>query len=292
MWDKNSMAVTALITAAILILCGCGNDKALQGKDLPLIDSYAVTVSNEGEENTQRVKVRVLFDKEIHVRKDAKRDLKILISGKEPDTKTMDYEAVRDVNDTRVLNVEIFALPTAASPGKGSYFALYDGDLSIASASKKGMSKITDKSGRYAVKWKDIACIIPSGLTIDTLYTQKGNEKEGIKARLEARVSAPASVRVITWVQLLRNNTPVMEEGFSGPGYKYKNHGSVPIHAHQFLLYSQKDYSHQIVETLKKFFGASGDYIFSQDGEKFTVEAARAAEGEELEIKVYSGRGP
>ncbi len=283
--------ITAVLLAALMLLfCSCGKG-GLPAADSPAPMSYTVSASSKGTENTQKVLIKVLFDKAIAVGKNAEKDFRILISEKPMDKKTMDFKVLQDPDDGKTLDIEIFALSKVTSPDKGGFFALYDGDMSITAANKNGISGITDRDRKTSVKWKDIKCVVPSGLTIKTCSAVTGNAASGTRAKVVAEVTNVASVRVVTWIQLLRNNSPAMEAGYSSAGYKYQNEGSVPIHAHQFLLYSQKDYAGQIVSSLKKFFGKAGEYTFSQDGNKFAVEAVRPVDGEKLEVKVYASDG-
>ncbi len=283
------------LLAALCCLLGAGCQKqAVIGADSPTPLRYAVAVSDQGTESSQKVEISVLFDRPILVSDQAAGDFKLLLNGRPLDGKTMAYRVLGSRKDPRTLLIDIVALPTAAVPGEGQFFALYSGDLSIESVNPRGIAGVTDNAGKASAKWQKINCVIPSGLVLKTVWQQKGDLKKHLKAKTIVEIQDIPKIRVISWIQFLKNGSPVRAtgsetdaDGYANEGSFPSNEGFFPLHDHQFLMMTGEDYAGALASQLQNFFGGTGQYTFSHTGAQVTIEANEINDGELLQLKLY-----
>lgn len=276
-----------LLAVPFCLLGGGCQKQAVIDADSPVPLHYAVAVSNQGTESSQKVEISVFFDKPVLVSDKAASDFKLLLNGKSLDGKIMDYHVMGSKKDPRALLIDIVALPTVASPGEGRFFALYNGDLSIEPVNPQGLAGVTDKTGKASAKWQKVNCVIPSGLVLKAVLQQKGDLSDHVKAKTIVEIQDIPKIRVVSWIQLLNNGSPVMAKGYKTDSYTYTNDGSFPLHDHQFLMMAKEDYAGDLVSQLQSFFGGTGKYTFSHKGAQVTIEANEMRDGELLQLKPY-----
>ena len=267
---------------------GCGSEKPLP--DAPYALDYTLTPSNEGKDNTQKITLRLRYSKPVTVLSSAADAFDVQIAGSTLDKETMGFHAASDPQDPTLVVMEIYALPSASTPSEGSkYFAVREAGL-ILTLKKSKPIPIRDEKN-LPVRWTDISCIIPSGLTLTPVSSTTGNALTGTRARYVTKVTDTSKIRANIWLQLRRNGEPVIEENFQTQNYRYANRGSFPLHAHQFLMLEAKDYAKLAAEELQSLFGKNKPYLeqfnFSFDGDQIIIEATKAIDDDTLELVVY-----
>lgn len=275
-----------------LLMGGC-RKQAVFNSGSPVPIHYSMAVSNHGTESSQKVEVSVFFNKSILVSNQAADDFKLLLDGQPIDSKTMDYHVLGSSKDHRALLIAIEARPTVSSPGKGKFFALYNGKLSIESVNPKGIAGVTDQAGRVSAKWQKINCLIPSGLALKTALQQKGDLRDQLKAKTIVEIRDIPKIRVISWIQLLKNGSPVMPKGSETDAYANidqrsfpASEGFFPLHDHQFMIMTKEDYAGELAGQLQHFFGGTGQYTFSHQDGQVIIQANQVKDGELLQLNL------
>ena len=261
----------------VICLSACGGALPVTD-DSPEIVSVDISSGSNGSENSQYVKVSVWFDKAVKADRRIVNELRLTVNGKTPDKKVAVIAAEAMPDDETGLIITLKAAETARSPDKGTYFALYEGNLEI-SAPTGGLRYLTSADGKKSVRWETVSGVIPSGMTLTEIDSGDG--------RLTVHVDTVPVVRVVTWVQFCANGSPVMEPGFTKESYVYANDGSIPVHVHYFLRATPESCAEAVIQQLEYFFGETGDYIFSQDGDLIIVERTQPAGNELLSLRVW-----
>jgi hypothetical protein len=259
------IAVLAMASGALL-LAGCGG--ASLSVASPQALSHTISSTNDGTEQSERVELQVKFDRAVSVGVDALDDLVVTVDG----AKLSKKMAVCSVAQT---DVETLVLTIAAAPGvTGStgdnYFALKNGELSVAAADRSGaLRRVTSADGGTAAKWTAIKCRIPSGLEISVMSSAAGTAAAGRAATAAFQVAKTPAVRVVSWLQ--------MESGGK----------QVFVHNHEFLKYDVQSYAQHLAESLNALF--SGEFTFTANGDAVTVTAAKVIDGQVIAPAVCVG---
>lgn len=287
---KTAAAVLActvgLLGLALILLLLIPRTKPVTA-DSPGITSYKVTSGSEDTESSQYVKVSVIFDKPIKIIKSAKKDFIITVDGKALDAKVADYSVEAMSDNSQGLIITIHATPNAQSPDKGTYFALYEGGLQIRTASE-GLHGVLSADGKLSVRWNTINCTIPSGMVMTTVSAQEGNAADAIPASLTVRVDETPKIRVVTWLQLCVNGQPALDKNAVHENYTYCNDGSIPLHVHQFIQSTPSNCAQSIAEQLNSFFGNTGDFTVTQNGETITIKSTHITDREQLSFNIFT----
>ena len=270
----------------LCVLFACQNNPQITDNS-PAIISFDATSGSENTENSQFVKVSIQFDKPISVGKNAKSAIRIAVNGNPPDKSTMDYSVAKTSGDETGIEITLHALPSAQSPNKGKYFALYNGAIQI-DMPKALPNSITSADGKSLVRWDTINLIAPSGLSISVETNTEGNESQGKPASLTFRVDKTPNIRVVSWLQLRLNGEPVMREDFQLEEYSYQHDGSIPVHFHYFMQTTPESCAKTIAERLNHYFADTYSLVCTQNGDKVTITRLHATDSELLSIAVMN----
>ncbi len=239
-----------------LVFAGCGKLKTDDLKS-PNIKNVSVSSYNENAESKQYVQVNLTFDQEIKVSGKQSESLRITIAGE----RMKDYElTLGEDAKTAVLTIPVTAITK--------------GVLEIEKSEKAdNIYDICDVSGKYAVQDFTIKGIIPSGITLSTISSDKGS--------VVKNVDSSWNIRSIGWVGLFKDGElqPIAETNQSEilDGY-------IAVHGHEFLIENEKDVAGKIAETLQRVYPEG--YKFQSEGTTVTAQCTDGSGGN-LEIKMY-----
>ena len=191
-------AATAVVSALVCALALCvGCTQVKVDEDSPRIADVCMVASGQTEAS-QSVEIRLAFDQPVSVAANVADSFSVQLNGAALDASTVKLE-VRSSADA-VTFVLRPAEGAALGPGAGSYFALYQGQLTVAAAREDGaLPSILGASGSCAVLEEPIRATLPSGLAIQTVSVRAGSEADNLPAQTVFQVTSPALVRAITW---------------------------------------------------------------------------------------------
>lgn len=252
-----------------LLLCfggGCGG-AAPDAEQSPRLADFTVTSYNEGSEDSQYVAVHLQFDRPVTVRDSSPGSFRITIAGNR--VKSADCRLAQSIDDAR--NITLTLKTTAITNGK----------LMIAPAEEgAGYREITSPDGRYLVQPFTRECLIPSGVTLETVSSIPG---DGVKpASVVKQVAGTWNIRSITWVRLLENGE-VVPSGL--PDSPEILDGAVAVHGDEFLTSDEELIAMDIASTLTDYFGE--DYTFRSQGSQVIVEKKEPAPDTTIDLQVY-----
>lgn len=252
------MAVTAVISAAMLASCG---SVKTDDEYSPQLEDVTVGSYSEGSEDSQYVTADLVFDREIAVTDEKCSDLRITISDERVKDDECELKAGDDKNTARI---------------RISVDAVTKGILKIEPVEKgKGISSIRSADEKYAVQDFTLEALIPSGVSLSTVSSEPG--------KVVKSVDSVWNIRSIAWVGITENGEliPVSE---TRPLEMLD--GYAAVHGHDFLVENDRDIAAGIVETLQNNYGA--EYSISCFKNIITVE--KQGSDEELDIDIYTYR--
>lgn len=250
------------VFAALLLFSGCSHVDVKQ--DSPRVAGFSVESSSNGTEQSQRVKLTVVFDRPIVVEQGAGGDFAVKVDGATLDPKTVLCGVSQGGNNSLVITLS--PASRALGPKTGTYFALHYGGLTVEAADVTGgLKHVRSSTGASAVLRK-ITCRIPSGLKIAVVSSTPGGNAGGQPATATFRVLKVPQVRVVSWVVLSSGGREVY------------------VHNHEFLTYSVESYAQYLAGSLQQTYG--GEYVFTAKGDQVTVKAAKVTDGQALEPTV------
>jgi len=259
------IAVLAMASGALL-LAGCGG--ASLSAASPQALSHAVSSASDGTEQSQRVELRVKFDRAVSVGAGALDDLVVMVDGAKLSKKMAGCTVAQA--DAKTLVLTVAAAPGVTGSTGDNYFALKNGELSVAAADGSGaLPHVTSADGGAAANWAAIKCRIPSGLEISVMSAAAGSAAAGRAATATFQVVKTPAVRVVSWLQ--------MESGGK----------QVFVHNHEFLKYDAQSYAQHLAESLNASF--SGEFTFTANGDAVTVTAAKVIDGQVIAPAVCVG---
>ncbi len=235
------------------LLSACGR-KPVSQEHSPQLVSGEILSYNEGSEDSQFVKVNLVFDRDISVAEDMD-SLRVTISGERMEGQIQ----MADEPNTASLVIPVKAITS--------------GVLKIQKSEKADtIDSIRDSSGSYAAGDFQLEGLIPTGVTLSTVTSGNG--------KIVKQVDFAWSIRSITWIALSQNKEliPVLEThaGENLDGY-------AAVHGHEFLTDDVKDAAERITETLKNNYGE--EYRFTCED---SVITAQRIDGEgALDIEIY-----
>ena len=260
------IGIIALIILTILIIYSKYKKPIFNLENSPKIKAYDVYGENDGSENGQSVNVILEYDKDIHIKDDLKKDIKIKIADNKVNDKNY---IVKKLKDNKKIQLVIET--TAVTSGKLTIDPLKD---------NKEIKSITSLDKKYASQAPKIDCLIPSGVTLKTL-SQTTDDGENM-ASVEKEVSSTYNIRSIAWIMFLKNGevVPVIEEDSAET-----LDGGFALHGHDFLHETPETIAEGIGELLEKYYGR--DYSISLEKEKIKIQAKSQAVGDQIDLVVY-----
>jgi hypothetical protein len=182
------LAILVFAALALASLSGCG--AAAVGETSPRVANVTLAAADATSESTQRFDVTLEFDQPVKISSDVLSDLAITVNGSAPtDAVAVGYRCA-----AQTLTIT-FAPSEAASQGgsSGTFFALYQGQIDIASAREDGgLPHVTGADGAAAVLDKPVSLVVPSGLAFETVSADETSQT--------IRVTAVPKLRVISWI--------------------------------------------------------------------------------------------
>lgn len=262
---KNFLAL--ILAVALIFTMSPLNVFAAESKNnsAPTVTGMTITPTNKGTEDTQNLLVTLTYDKAIKAAQDAKDELEVGLNGTVYDSSRVNVSV--DTKDSHKLLINI-----------NVNFAIYAGNLTIKSKNSQGITKITSADGNTPVKWTDIACKAPNGLTLKTVSNVVANKSKNINAKVTKKITDLGKLRAMVFVQLLKNGQPVDAQGTDG--------GSVIAHYHMFLTIKATDFVKNITDALTTKFGS--DYTFTCSEDTFTAEAKNSQNGDVLDVRIFA----
>lgn len=249
------------VLALAVLLAGCAPGPVVDGES-PACTGAAVAAGSELSEATQFVEVRLSFDGALEANGDVAGDLDVKLNGEAPDAKTVAVSAAVEGSD-----VVVRLAPTdAAANGGTTYFALYDGQLSIASARDDGaLAHVRAAGGQSAAVLPEAKSFtVPSGVQIERVADEAPQSGE---ATLD--ITSFAKLRCCTWLRF-SDALP-----------------AVRLHNHQFYRDTEKTCAQRLADTLNQTYGQW--YSATCDGASVTVRANGSSIP--LDVEIVEGEG-
>lgn len=245
---------------------GCGG-AVPDAEQSPKLADFTVTSYNGGGEDSQYVAVHLQFDHPVAVQDSSPDSFRITIAGNR--VKSADCRLEQSVDDARSITLTLQT--TAITNGKL---------MIIPTEESAGYPEITSQDGRYLVQPFMMKCLIPSGVTLETVSSIPG---DGVKpASVVKRVVGTWNIRSITWVRLLENGEVVPGGLLDSPEIL---DGAVAVHGHEFLTSNEDIIAMDIAGTLTDYFG--GDYTFRSQGSQVIVEKKELTPDTTIDLQVY-----
>lgn len=268
MKNRNWSKCCFLILLCLLLYFGggCGG-AAPDAVQSPKLADFTVTSYNEGSEDSQYVAVRLQFDRPVTVQYGSPDSFRITIAGNR--VKSAGCRLAQSIDDA--CSITLTLRTTAVTNGKL---------MVVPTKESAGYREITSADGRYPAQPFTLDCLIPSGVTLETVPSMPG---DGVKpARVVKQVTGTWNIRSITWVRLLENGA-VVSSGL--PDSPEILDGAVAVHGHEFLTSDENVIAMDIASTLTDYFG--GDYTFRSQGSRVIAEKKEPAPGTVIDLQVY-----
>ncbi len=192
------VAMAAALVAALsasAAVAGCAAPVADESS--PRVAGVSFSAESSMTEASQRVEIRLTFDREVSVGSSVLDDLTLTLNGSPIDEDTIAVSVRMSAN-----SLTIVLSPAAGAQGiaSGRYFALYESNFELSAMREDGLvPSIQGLSGSWAVIDDPVTGTLPSGLAIEIVETVAGSEADGVLAQTTFRVTSPALVRAITW---------------------------------------------------------------------------------------------
>lgn len=260
----------AVIGCAVAALCvGCGAQVNVTDASPHLSPLSAEAVSDAANpEVSQRIEVKLAGDAPLSASGDAAGDFEVLLNGA-----PVDGEAVKLAVTASADAVTFSLMPGDAAKsgsGAGEYFAVYQGQLSIASARDDGaLPHLADARGNTAVLDAPVTATLPSGLAIEVISASEGSAADNAPAEATFEVTSPARARAITWLSLDGGQTKLLK------------------HNHMFM---QAD-AQACAEDMARIINDAGGYAATAAGAEVRVRALEVEDGQTIEPCIVEGFG-
>jgi hypothetical protein len=272
-------ALLAVAASAVLALAGCGGP-VLSESDSPGLAAYEVRVEKRGDGIFAIL--RLSFDRPVAVSEGFADELRLTVGGE------------------RVKSDEI-SVETPEAAGMELCFpigAVSSGKLELSPAGDGAARRITSPDGRYAAKPLRVSCLIPSGMTVETVSREAGDGGAG--GSVTVRVLTVWDHRGIAWIRLSKDGKPVAPDGVpeeaaaaDGGESVGATHGAeildmaVAVHGHDYQWETNEGGAAAIAEAINRHY--AGRYSAVSEGDTVTVteEAGRGGGPPDLEIYLY-----
>ena len=257
----------ALALACALSLAACGG--VTIDENSPTVSDVTFEASSSMNETSQRIEVRLEFDEQISVSGDPLDDFEVTLNGEPIDEDAIKLEA--EANAEAITIVLSPADGASEGPGSGSsYFAVYAGQISIASARDDGaLPSVTGVSGSAAVLEDAVTGTLPSGLSIEVLSSREGSAADDLPAQATVQVTSPALVRAITWFSPDGGQTLVLK------------------HNHEFASADAEACAADLAEAISDVEG----YTATANGDQIIITATEVVDGQQIEPLIVEGVG-
>lgn len=275
----------ALAGFSAVSLTACSDVSVQAGAASPRLagESLSATSRASDPEATQAITVNLKSDKKLVATGDADdlaSDFAVTLNGRE-----LDRDAVKLAVAVRGRTVSFTFSPAEGAVGgpdsNGKFFAVYQGEFSIASVRDDGMlPHLTDaKSGDTARLEKDVTGTLPSGATIDVVDTEEGSASDNVPASATFRVTSPARARAIMWFSLDGGTTKILK------------------HNHHFAQADASAFASDLAAAISR---ASEDGAADADGNAYTaravgdtvtIRAGSAVDGQKIDPVIVEGFG-
>jgi hypothetical protein len=170
---------------------------------------YEVSAGAHGAGDGSQVRLGLLFDQPVAFSEDLKKELRLVIGG----NRIKDGACALAQSAPERLDLLISA------------GAVTSGRLTLAPAEETDrLRRLTSEDGKYAAAAFSIDCLIPSGLTLETLSQIEGSGQEAASVTL--RVSSTWTHRGIAWIHLLRDGEIVSPDRAGNAGAAETGAGS------------------------------------------------------------------
>lgn len=256
---------------ASILLSGCA-PVAVVDEGSPRCTGSSVTAGSDLTEASQYVEVRLTFDRDLEASGQVADDLKVLLNGADPDSRTLSLEARVEGHD---VVVRIVPTPEAAAGGASSsvYYALYDGQVSVAARAEDGGLPHVRAAGfsSNAVLEPETTFTVPSGVRLGAIQASAGDAATGTAASVSFDIQQFAQLRCCTWYSF--------GEGFP----------AVMMHNHEFSRDTLQTCAKRLADTVNANYGDS--LSAEADGARVTVRTRDVVDGQELSASVLEGPG-
>ncbi|MDR1028018.1 MAG: hypothetical protein LBL63_01180 [Clostridiales Family XIII bacterium] len=246
------MILSVLLAFALVACGGAGFDEA----NSPRIAYAALASYNEGDEESQYVRVSLTFDREI-----------VVAEGYVPTIKVAGVNIGADRVDTEVSGSDMEVTIRVDR--------VRDGDMTLSlskDADASSVPDITDTSGKYAAAAGRVKALIPSGVALEPV-SEDG--RSGVK------VTHVFNIRCIAWLVLSDGGTVVSDSLMKGADAL---DGAVALHGHDFLTEDAYDVAANLADTLTSHFGDR--YEFTASDTVVTFRSLADADAA-LEVSLY-----
>lgn len=265
-----SVAGVGLFVASIL-LSGCA-PVAVLDEGSPRCTGSSVIAGSDLTEDSQYVEIRLTFDRELEASGQVADDLKVLVNGEDPDSRTLSTEASVDGHD---LVVRVVPTSAAAAGGASSsvYYALYDGQVSVDARAEDGGLPHVRAAGSSSNAVLDSAATftVPSGVRLGAIHASVGDGAAGTAASVSFDIEQFAQLRCCTWYSFGDKLPAVM------------------MHNHEFSRDTLQTCAKRLADTVNANYGDS--LVAEVDGARVTVRARDVVDGQELSASVLEGPG-
>ncbi len=263
------LSFAAMLMCVVSAFCMAACTSVNVTESSPRVSDVSLNSTSEMTEGSQRAEIKLVFDQNISAESDVLADFTVLLNGSAIDEDTVILEAVPSAN---AITFVLRPVSDAYVSGAGSYFALYQSNLTIESARADGaLPSITGADGSTAVLEEAVQATVPSGLTIEVLEQVEGSTADGVRASTVFQVTSPALIRAITW--------------FSPDGGQTK----LLKHNHLFASASAEDCAADLASVIN---GTSGLGITaSVDGSTVVLSAVEVVDGQRIDPLVVEGVG-
>lgn len=245
------------IFLCLLFLTACASPETNEELSPRLQDAVSWGGCSGGEKD-QYIKADLTFDQDIAVSEDAAEELRITIGGNRADEEEIDLKVVRD--NTLEITVPVQKVTS--------------GVLKIQSPGRKNFTKITDRTGKYAVLPFEVSQLVPSGAALSVLQSGEGS--------VSAQVTSTVNHRSIVWIRLTADGQVLQPEG---TGTDILDQAAA-VHEHDFLWATKESTATDIAEAINQYYPerlsaeASGDTV--------TVRSISDEVKGELGISIYT----
>lgn len=265
------IVIASLLCAALLVaLPGCAPAVQVDG-DSPACVGTSVSAGSDLTETSQWAEVRLTFGAPLAAEGAVADDLEVLVNGKAPDSRTVQVDARVDGTD-----VVVRLTPTAKAANGGSvYFALYDGQVSVASRRDDGaLPHVKAANGSStAVLGEARVFTVPTGVQVGDVV------REG--SSVTFAITDFAQLRCCTWF------------GFD------EELPLVKLHNHGFYRDTPTTVAERLAATVNANY--SDAYVATSDGPNVTVTArdrshsalvVRLVEGPDVDLSADPSADP
>lgn len=174
----KAIRILAALAAAVAVSCaawGCGPAAVNVTDASPRMVGAEVSSGSNLDEASQYAQVSIGFDQPLEATGDVLSGLEVTLNGEAPDSRTIKVSA--EVEGSQ-LTVRLTPTEEAANGGSGTsvYFALYDGDVTVASKRDDGgLAGVCAQGGQdNAVLSEAVTAKVPSGMTVTDVQVEDG----------------------------------------------------------------------------------------------------------------------